>query len=151
MSLSAKRRREFASSISYSDLSEGLDYGRLGQHLASLVLAVAGVAAVALGLAWRQMFPESAYWDRAQADEYVAASLAMKAAADSDARRPGQPDPPELVAARERWEKIQNALSSAQAARTRTPILVAVTGVILAGAGAANYFQGQAGRKRRHL
>jgi hypothetical protein len=135
MPSSTKHSGSFSSSISYSALSDGNEHSKLGRKLVAAALIALGIGVMGIGLAWKQIVPERSYWSEEQAKEHEAAFLAVKLAAESDDRRPNRPDPPKLVAARQRWEKSRAALEGAQNARTRTPILILGAGAILAGAG----------------
>lgn len=96
-----------------------------------VLLALVGVGLVVAGLSWKLLRPRQAYWSEEQAQEYNDAFLAAKAAALSDTRRLNQPDDPQLVAARQRWEESQADLDRAVAARGRTGPFVAAAGVAI--------------------
>ena len=135
MALSTKHRRDFSSAISYSDLAEGADYSQLGRMMLAICLVLFGISLIVLGVTWNRWFPAKSYWTTEQAKEYTTAALALKEAADSKTRRRGEPDPPELVAAQARWDKIHSQLAQSQSSRSRSQILVLAVGGVCTVAG----------------
>ena len=119
--------------------------------IAGYAVLTLGLASVVLGLAWKHIVPDSAFWSEQQATEYTEAYRAAHAASsDHDhshdgshngSHRGGESHADEtsegdsLAAARERFDQAHAQLEQARDARNYYGLMIAVAGAILACAG----------------
>ena len=99
-----------------------------------LILSALGIAAVtltALGVSWKWLHPPESYWSKEQAQQLVDAFGAVHAAEDAAPHGPNDPGGAAFLAARRRYDALQNELEQARTARDRTGNYLAVAGVVL--------------------
>jgi len=115
--------------------------------VAGHVLLGLGLTSVVIGLAFKQIIPDQAFWSDQQATEYTEAYRAAHAASSGHdhshagghshdvAEHSGQPN--ELAAARQRFEAAHENLVQARTTRNYMGHLLAVGGAIFACVGLA--------------
>ncbi|TWT74487.1 hypothetical protein Pla123a_33100 [Posidoniimonas polymericola] len=108
--------------------------------IAAYVLVVVGVAAVVIGLLWKVIVPDTAFWSDAQAEQYEQAyAAAHEASIHGSAGSHDHGDHTEAISledAKARFETMHQQLANARAARGLWGKVLSVAGVVCAAAGA---------------
>ncbi len=112
-------------------------------RVVAILLVLLGAAMLMVGVAAKHFFSPKSYWTDQQAKEYVAASTALKTAATGSIRPPSAELDPKLVAAQQRFEKIQAELNSAITRRDYTGVALGVCGAAVFAAGVVVFLRAQ--------
>ena len=119
----------------------------MAQRIIAIGLILGGAAMIVVGIASKRFFTPQSYWTEQQAQEYVAASTALKTAATGSIRQPSAEHDPKLVAAQQRFDKIQAELDSAIARRDYTGVTLGAGGIALSAAGLVLFLRSQPSRR----
>src|SRR5262245_57561958 len=98
------------------------------QRTIAVALVMIGAALIIVGVNAKRFFSPQSYWSEQQAKEYVAASTALKNAATGSIRQPSAAKDPKLVAAQQRFHRIQVELDSAISHRDYLGVVLGAAG-----------------------
>src|SRR5262245_35238412 len=116
-------------------------------RVVALLLVLLGAAMMITGVMAKRLFTPQSYWSDEQAKEYVAASTALKNAATGSIRQPSANTDPKLVAAQQRFNKIQAELDSAIAHRSYTGVILGGVGVVLFAVGVGTFLNAKPAKR----
>jgi hypothetical protein len=117
------------------------------QRIIAIVVMVVGATLIIVGVNAKRFFSPQSYWSDQQAKEYVAASAALKTAATGTIRLPSAENDPKLIAAQQRFDKIQAQLDSAVSRRDYTGVILGAGGAILVVVGLAVFLTARPGTR----